>query len=378
VSQLPFDIASSLSGAGRRTLLIAEIGSNHNCDLALAKQLIDASAKARWDAVKFQLFRAEWLYPPNCGVVATPAGNVDFFDVLKKAELPPEFLFELREYSHRQGLAFLCTPFDVDAVDKLEEIGVDAYKIASPELNHFPLLRAVTKTGRPLICSTGLCTLTDVEGALSTIRETASDRLVALLQCTTAYPTPPEQANLAAITTLARAFGVACGLSDHTMDPTVVPAVSIAAGGRVIEKHVTLSRKLPGPDHAFAIEPDEMASMASVVREVEAIPPEERMAFVNGRWGREVVAAMLGHGRKEIMPCEAELYPCDKRSIVAMRPLRPGDRLSPDCLRILRSERNLKPGLHPRHWEEIMGAKVVRPVELGVGVTWDDLLDKPA
>jgi N-acetylneuraminate synthase len=220
-----------------------------------------------------------------------------------------------------------------------------------------------------------LCTLADVEEALATVAEAHSQADVAILQCTTAYPTPPEQANLGAIGTLARAFGVRTGLSDHTMDPVVVPATAVAAGARIIEKHVTLSRSLPGPDHAFAIEPSEMKAMVASVREVDAIDAAERLAFVEARHGRDRVTTMLGHGRKEIMPCEAELYPCDKRSIVALASLSPGDRISTGNVRILRSERNLPPGLHPRHWNDVMGAKVKRSIPAGHGLRWADLLE---
>jgi N,N'-diacetyllegionaminate synthase len=360
--------------AGAPTLLIAEIGSNHNRSLDLARTLIDTAAEAGWDAVKFQLFRAAWLYPSNCGRVATPQGEVDFFDVLHEAELPPEWLGAIRQHAHERGLPFLCTPFDEEAVTTLAALGVDAFKVASPELNHLPLLRAVARTGKPIICSTGLCTLADAQEALATIAAEQPAAGVALLQCTTAYPTPPEQANLGVIATLAAAFGVPTGLSDHTMDCELVPAAAVAVGACIIEKHVTMSRSLPGPDHAFALEPAEMKRMAAAVRDVDATAPAERRALVERRWGRERVAAVVGHGRKEIMPCEAELYPCDKRSIVALRAISPGEPLSIENVRILRSERNLPPGLHPRHWDEVLGARTTRAVAAGHGVNWIDLL----
>ncbi len=356
------------------TLLIAEIGSNHNRDRTITRQLIDAVAKAGWDAVKFQLFRADWLYPKNCGVIETPEGAVDFYEVLARAELPPEWLPELRQYAEARGLGFLCTPFDELAVATLDELEVDAFKIASPELNHLPLLHAAAATGRPLICSTGISRLSDIEEALVIIRAAHATASVALLQCTTAYPTPPDQANLGAMVTLAQAFGVPVGLSDHTMEVESSAAVSVALGGRIIEKHVTLDRALPGPDHSFAIVPAEMTRLAQAVRAIERLPEADRLAKVMEQYGETLVRALRGHGRKEIMSVEAPLYPCDKRSIHALADLQAGAVLSTANMRILRSERNLRPGLHPRHFQEILGARLQRPVALGEGIQWEQLI----
>jgi sialic acid synthase SpsE len=363
-------------GPGERTFLIAEIGSNHNRDPEMARQLIEAAAEAGWDAVKFQLFKAEWLYPSNCGVVATPVGPVDFFATLRDAELSPDWIPELQRSASSCGLTFLCTPFDEAAVQALDARDVPALKIASPELNHLPLLRAAARTRRPLLCSTGISTLADIEEALQTIRAVEPAAQIALLQCVTAYPTPEDQSNLAVIETLRRAFGVSVGYSDHTMDPDVVPAVAVAAGACLIEKHVTLRRDLKGPDHAFAIEPAEMRRLARAVRELDEIAPGERLPTVARRAGEARVRAILGHGRKEIMPCEAELYPCDKRSIHALRDLAAGTILDDGAIRIVRSERNLTPGLHPRHWDEVLGARLNRAVARGQGLRWEHLLQR--
>ena len=369
-------IGSRRIGPGAPSFLVAALGSNHDRDLDVARRLIDASAEAGWDAVKLQLFRAEWLYPASCGVVETPAGNVDFFEVLRKAELPPEWLDALRTHARDRGLAFLVSPFDEDAVATLARSGVDALKIASPELNHLPLLAAAARTGLPLVVSTGLATLGDIEEALRTIRAAQPSAAVALLQCVTAYPVPLEESNLAVIATLAQAFGVPVGISDHTLDPEIAPAIAVAAGASLIEKHVTLGRDRKGPDHAFAIEPPEMKRAARRIRALDALPAAERIAHVEKAFGVPAVRAALGHGRKEIMPSEAPLYPCDKRSIHALRDLAPGDVLSPENIRILRSERNLTPGLHPRFFADIVGATVKQRVAAGEGVLWKHLLQR--
>jgi N-acetylneuraminate synthase len=361
-------------GPGSPTYLIGEVGSNHNADLGLARRLIEAAAECGVDAVKFQLFRAEWLYPANCGVVATPMGDVDFFDVLGRYALPAEWVLELAERAGALGLDFLCTAFDEQALRQVEALDPPALKIASPELNHLPFLRSAAALRRPLICSTGLCTLGEVEEAIATIRSAWPDPEVVLLQCVSAYPLPQDQANLGVIETLRRAFGLPTGLSDHTTDAACVPATAVALGACVIEKHFTLDRGLEGPDHSFALEPDELKALVAAVREVEAVPPAERLAFVERRYGADAVRRASGHGRKEIMPAEAELYPCDKRSIHAIRAIDAGERLTPENLRILRSERNLAPGLHPRYWDVVLGARTTRPLSEGEGLGWSHLL----
>lgn len=367
-------VAGRPIGAGHPTLLLAEVGSNHNRDLGLAHKLIDAAGDSGWDGVKFQLFRAEYLYPANCGVIDTASGPMDFFAVLGRNELPVEWLVELKQHAEARGLVFLCTPFDEQAVAQLVEVGIAALKIASPELNYLGLLRAAAQTGRPLLCSTGISRLSDIEEALDVIRGVAPAAEVALFQCTTAYPTPPEQINALAIDTMRRAFGVPVGLSDHSMDPVVVPSVAVAVGAAMIEKHYTLSRAMPGPDHPFAIEVEEMKRMAAAVRALDAVPLDGRLDEVMRLHGEARVHAILGHGRKEIMPCEAELYPCDKRSIHALTAIAVGETLSESNIRVVRSERNLRPGLHPRHLEDVLGARVTAPVAPGEGLQWNHLL----
>jgi N-acetylneuraminate synthase len=363
-------------GAGHPVYVIGEVGSNHNADLGLARGLVEAAAEAGADAVKFQLFRADWLYPANCGVVETPMGNVDFFGILERYALPPAWCAELAEYAGRLGIQFLCTAFDESLLERVAALNVPAVKIASPELNHLPLLRSAARLRRPLICSTGLSTLGQVEESLEAIRSVWPEPEVVLLQCVSGYPTPPDQSNLAVLKTLARAFGVPVGLSDHTIDYECVPMTMAAVGGCLIEKHFTLSRTLEGPDHSFALEPPELGQLVANIRAVESVEPGKRLEFVAERCGAGAVDAVLGHGRKEIMPAEAPLYPNDKRSIHVLRDLEAGTALSAANLRILRSERNLAPGLHPRHWETVLGARTTRAIAAGAGLQWEDLLQR--
>ena len=357
-----------------RCYLIAEAGSNHDGDLDVAHQLVDAAADAGADAVKFQLFTAEELYPATCGVVETPIGMVDFFELLREMELPSDWLPELRDHADARSIDFLCTPFDVDAVRRLDELGMRAMKVASPELTDHALLRAVAATGRSVILSTGMSTLGDIEESVAVLRGAGATELT-VLQCVTAYPTPLDQLHLGVIPLFARAFGVRTGLSDHSTDPVLAPSVAVALGGSLIEKHVTMSRaEGTGPDHPFAIEPDELRALVAAVRALEALPEADRLPALEEAHGPELVEAIIGSRTKVISAAEAELAACDRRAIHSLRAIEAGEVLDDSNVKVLRGERNLRPGLHPRHLHTILGARATRAVAPGDGIVWADLL----
>ena len=249
-------------------IVIAEVGSNHCRDWAMTLRLLDAAATARVEAVKFQTYSGNTLYSTKTetapylieqGLIKEGETVVDLID---RISLPREWQARLDEACRERGLAFLSTPFDLQAVEELEAVGVPAYKVASTEITHIPLLEAVGQTRKPVILSTGMSSLGDIESALHAI---GHDRVI-LLQCTTAYPAKPQDANLRVIETLGRAFELPVGLSDHTRS-SVAAAVAVALGARLLEKHITLDRSLPGPDHRFAIEPDELCEYAATARE---------------------------------------------------------------------------------------------------------------
>lgn len=371
-------IGSRLVGDDAPVFIVAEAGSNHNADLGLARELVKRAASVGADAVKFQLFRADALYPSNCGIVDTPMGPADLFDVFIENALPAEWLPELNALAQQEGILFLCTAFDEDSVDTLARLDPAALKIASPELNHLPLLRSAAQLGKPLICSTGLCTLADIEEALATIAAERAETEVVLLQCVSAYPLPPEESNLRAIDTLRRAFAVPVGLSDHTMDPERTPAIASSIGACLIEKHITLDRSMHGPDHPFSLEPREFERLVTTVRRLDGLAMAERLDWVRLEYGESALNEILGNGRKEIQPAERPLYPNDKRSIHALRDIPAGETLSPANVRVLRSERHLTPGLHPRHWETVCGSVTTAAISMGDGVSWDILLARPA
>jgi sialic acid synthase SpsE len=358
------------------TYVIAEAGSNHDGSLEQAVRLVDASAEAGADAVKFQIFRASRLYPPNCGEVPVGGSAVDFFELLASLELPPSWIPTLVQAAQDAGIDLLFSVFDVESLGLLDAVPTPHVKIASPELTHLPLLAATASTGRSVILSTGMSSLGDIEEALAVLDEHGPVP-VTLLHCVTAYPCPPEDANLGAITALTSAFGRPVGYSDHTLDPVAAPVVATALGATVIEKHVTLGRSLPGPDHSFAIEMDELGSMVRAVRTIDGCGgADERLALARHELGDDLVATLVGRSAKVIAPSEAVLAGCDRRAIHAVREIAAGHVITSADVAVLRGERNLRPGLHPRFLDVVIGARSVRAVTPGDGLVWDDLVDR--
>jgi N,N'-diacetyllegionaminate synthase len=258
-------IGSRTIGDGRPALVIAEIGNNHDGSVPQAEQLVDAAADAGADAVKFQTHIAEAEMHPS--TPTPPHFSEPRWEFTKRMELTLEDHLHLKAYTERRGLIFFSSPFSQEAVDMLERVEVPLYKIASGEVTNPPLIEAVAATGRPVLLSTGMSGIEDIERAVEILRASGSDVLV--LQCTSNYPCPPEKVNLRAMPALGARFGIPYGLSDHT--PDIFTSVAAAAlGASAIEKHFTLSKDLYGPDHHASLVPEELARLVVGVREVEA------------------------------------------------------------------------------------------------------------
>lgn len=332
-------------GDGEPCYLIAEAGSNHNGSLPAALALIDVAAEAGADAVKFQGFRARTLYPRTAGISDYLGDPRSIYEIIEAMELAPAWLPMLAAHCARRGVHFLCTPFDEEWVELLDP-HVPAFKLASYEMSHLPLARAVLAKGKPVFASTGAHTLDEVRPLLDVARQTANDGLI-VLQCTAAYPTPPEAVNARAVVTLRQATGRLVGLSDHSRDPIVAPIVAVALGACVIEKHFTLSNRLPGPDHAFAVEPDGLARLVRAVREAEAV---------------------LGTGDKKLQDVEHELRQFALRSVFAVRAICAGELFSEDNVRVLRNGVNA-PGLSPAAYPRLLGRRALRDVAADAPVT---------
>lgn len=318
-------------GAGNPCFIIAEAGSNHNGSLEQAKHLIDVAAEAGADAVKFQLFRASKLYHKDAGRSDYLKQDKSIYEIIADMEMPYQWLPELAEYCVGVGIVFLCSAFDEDSLEQLDPY-VPAYKIASYEMTHLPLVSHIAWKGKPVIISTGTANLEEVDETVAAFSGTGNRDLM-LMQCTASYPAPVGSLNLRAIATMKEAFGVPVGLSDHSRDPLIGPLAAVAIGANLVEKHFTLSNRLPGPDHSFAVEPAELALMVKRIREVEQA---------------------LGSGIKEVQPDEGVLRAFARRSIFAIREITAGETLSPDNVAVLRCGEK-SPGLEPKYYQELQG-----------------------
>lgn len=334
-------------GEGEPTYIIAELGANHNRDLGMARELIAAAAEAGVDAVKFQTYSAETLYSRKTPRFTYLKGisEKETWQLIKDIELPREWQAELAKYSAARGVTFFSTPFDARAVEELAALDVPAFKIASFELVDLRLIALAAAHGRPMILSTGMATYGDILDGLRACWD-AGNRDVVLLQCTSLYPAPARLANLRAIPEMARAFGVPVGLSDHTLG-THVAVASIALGSCMLEKHFTLDRHLPGPDHPFAIEPPELKALVAAIREVESA---------------------LGDGRKlGPAPEEAEMFRQARRSLVAARDIPEGTAIRPDMVTTKRPGF----GIPPKFLDAIAGRPARRDIAEDEVITWD-------
>lgn len=336
-------------GEGEPTFVIAEAGSNHNVDLDIAKELIDAAAKAGADAVKFQTFRAKNLYVEESGEADYLNDDRSLYDIIESLEMPYDWIPELHDYCRENGLYFMSTPFDRRSAEELKEY-LPAFKIASYTLSHHPFLEELADMGKPLMLSTGAHDLDEVTEAVDALRDHGMEDIV-LLQCVAAYPTPLQSINVKVVETLREEFGTLTGLSDHTQDPVTAPAAAVAIGASVVEKHFTLDREMEGPDHVFALEPDELEEMVMAIRKTER---------------------SLGDGEKEVQEVERELHQIARRGIHAVEEIQPGDIITKENIEVLRSGKQ-EQGLPPKHYEKVLGKKAMTKIPKSKGIKWEFL-----
>ncbi len=361
------------------TYIVAEIGTSHGGDINRAAELIAAAAESGADCAKFQYVIADEIVHPNCGNVELPGGSVPLFERFRELEREPAFYLELQALCDRNNIEFLCTPFGLRSLAALIRLGVPRLKIASPEINHTQLLEAARQSGLAFILSTGVSRLSDIEYALSIL-----DRgKVTLLHCVTTYPAPEEEYNLKLLPHLNAIFGVPVGISDHTTDPALVPGLAVALGAVTVEKHFTLSCTDSGLDDSFALDPTMFTHMSATVRRIDAIlsldPGGGRTKVLGefaAEYGHERVQSILGDGVKRLAASEAENYATTRRSLHAVTDLASGTAISRDAVAVLRSERNLAPGLDPRYLEELLGARLTTSVAAGDGVTWSHFIER--
>jgi N,N'-diacetyllegionaminate synthase len=317
-----------------RTLIIAEAGVNHNGDLGLAMQLIDAAAEAGASLVKFQTFSAERQVTPTATKAdyqnQTTLSNETQHEMLRRLELTEEMHHELIAHCTTRNIGFFSTGFDVESVDLLLSLGQKHFKIPSGEITNLPYLRHVGQLGKAVILSTGMSTLGDIESALDVLEQAGTARAqITVLHCTTEYPTPMNEVNLRAMQSIQAAFGVAVGYSDHTLGIEVAIA-AVAMGATVIEKHFTLDRNLPGPDHKASLEPEELKAMVAAIRNIEVA---------------------LGDGIKRITSSEARNKTVVRKSLVASETIKAGEAFSAQNITAKRPGT----GISPMRWDEVKG-----------------------
>ena len=320
------NISGRAIGGDAPCFIIAEAGVNHNGSVDLARQLIDAAVEARADAIKFQTFTAEKLLVPSAPKASYQNETTDpaesQLEMIKRLELPPSAFEELNAYARARGVTFLSTPFDEESADFLQKLEMPAFKIPSGELTNTPLLAHIASYRKPMVISTGMADLQEVKTAIEVVRENGCSELV-LLQCVSNYPAAPRDVNLRAMETMAHEFGVPTGYSDH-VDGTAVALAAVARGACVLEKHLTLDRSLPGPDHRASLEPQEFAGFVREVREIEA---------------------SLGNGLKQPASAEAATAIAARRSVVAAREIAMGTVITHDLLALRRPGSGLPPSM---------------------------------
>ncbi|MDC1036194.1 N-acetylneuraminate synthase [Alphaproteobacteria bacterium] len=318
--------------------IIAESGVNHNGDIELAKRLIDAAADAGADLVKFQTFSAERLATQSASKADYQNQTTDQaesqFAMLKQLELSTEMHERLIAHCQQRNIGFFSAGFDIQSLDYLASLGFECFKIPSGEITNLPYLRHVGGFGKPVILSTGMATLGEIESALEVLEAAGTLRTqITVLHCNTEYPTPMQDVNLRAMCSIRDAFGVAVGYSDHTAG-IEVPIAAVALGATVIEKHLTLDRNLPGPDHKASLEPDEFAEMVRSIRNIEQA---------------------IGDGIKRPSPSEAKNKPIARKSLVAAKPIHAGDQLTAENVTAKRPGT----GISPMRWDEVVGRVAV-------------------
>jgi len=341
-------IGEKTIGAGHPTYIVAELSANHNQDFDSAVRIIQAAKSAGADAVKLQTYTPDTITIASDREEFRVSGGTlwdgrNLHNLYAEAFTPWDWQPKLKEVAESLGMDCFSSAFDATAVDFLEKMSVPAHKVASFELVDIPLIQKMARTGKPLIMSTGMATVEEIEEALDAAREAGATQ-IALLKCTSAYPAAPDEMNLRTIPELARRFALPVGLSDHTMG-IVAPVAAVALGACIIEKHLTLSRSVPGPDSAFSLEPHEFKAMVDAVRIAE----------------RALGEVYFGSSEKE------EASRAFRRSLFVVEDVREGESFTAANIRSIRPGN----GLHPRHFTEVLGKRASQGIKRGTPLRWE-------
>ena len=338
----------------KKVIIIAEAGVNHNGDIKLAKKLIDAASEAKVDYVKFQSFKADKLVSPEAKKADYQIKNIgdnddSQYQMLKQLELSSEDHLELISYCNSKNISFFSTAFDVDGISYLSSLNLNVFKIPSGELTNFPYLKAIANTRLPVILSTGMANIEEIEKAVNVLVSNGTKKnLITVLHCNTEYPTPMKDVNLKAMLTIKEKLGVSIGYSDHTLG-IEVPIAAVAMGAQIIEKHFTLDRNMKGPDHGASLEPHELKDMVKSIRNIEK--------------------AISGNGVKEPSNSEKKNIRIARKSIHLSKDLKSGSTITEKNIIALRPG----DGICPMNWEKVIGLKVNTDLNKFTKLTWENI-----
>ncbi len=361
-----FIIGKTKVGGSNPCFIVAEIGINFDSEYGNALKLIDVAAAAGCSAVKFQLFKAETMYTPKAGKYTTASGKKkDIVEIVKEGELPSLWIPRLRDFAKAKGLEFFVTTCDEKSTDILEKYGASAYKIASYEITHLPLLTYTAKNQKPMIFSSGGSNLSEIIEAMDAITKTGNHQ-IALMHCIGQYPAPLESLNLSVISLFRLAFpDVVIGYSDHSQDPVVAPRAVVALGAKIIEKHITLDKNLPGPDHMFALNPGELKLMVQAIRQAEKELQEGKKITIDPK--------LLGNSERKTLKGEESVRSFAYRCLFAKELIKKGERFSKKNVIVLRPGKT-KRGLEPKYYQLLQGHKATKKIAQFSPIQWDDVL----
>jgi sialic acid synthase SpsE len=362
----------------RAPLIIAELGTGFGTDLTKAKELICAAKESDASCIKIQIVKAAEILHPASGIVSLPGGDCLLYDVFKSLEVPPsravDFYFQIKEYAESRGCLFLASVFGKESAAILHELEPQCVKVASPELNHFPLLRELSTWNVPTFLSSGVSTLADIEKALAIFDNSG----VCLFHCVTAYPAPVSEYNLRLLDSLAAMFGVPVAVSDHSSDPVLVPSLAVLCGAIAVEKHFCLSHDGGGLDDKIALVPDDFKKMTVALKKAvrgTAFAAEKKAQIddLKKEYGEAKVEAVLGDGVKRLAASERKNYGRTNRSLHAAHAINAGVTFTKENVSLLRTEKVLRPGLPPEFEDIVLGRIAKKHIPDGEGISWDDI-----
>ena len=359
--------------------IVAEAGTSYEGSLDKAKQLVECAKKCGADVVKFQWVYADEILHPKTGLVHLPTGDIPLYERFRQLEVTPDFFAELRDFCRELQIEFMCSPFGPKSLSELLQIQPDYIKIASPELNYVQLLHQLSNENKrniPVVLSSGVSTLSDIETALSCFDKKSLSNLT-LLHCITSYPAPEDEYNLNVIKTLNQIFGVCTGVSDHSLNPLYVPLLSQALGSTMLEKHITLSNEGNGLDDPVALNPKNFEMMCKIVRAFAQSDSvvDYTVSYLQDKIGDRVFN-ILGTGIKELAPSEKANYGRTNRCLRFIKDKKAGEKIEKSDIAILRTEKILEVGLAPKFLENIENCILTKDVFSGDAVKWDCVTKK--